>query len=156
MAERKLEKVTLTNMCMVYDKSNDSVVAIKRVKSWPGITFPGGHIEPGESITESVIREIKEETGLDIQSPKLVGVKDFVTKGTNERFIVFFYRATEFSGELVQNDDEGEVFWTPIATFKELDLCHGFIDEVDLFFKEQLSEVFSTYEQNKLVDRKKY
>lgn len=50
---------------------------------WPGLTFPGGHVEAHESFNDSVIREVKEETGLDIVHPKLVGVKQFMTITNN-------------------------------------------------------------------------
>ena len=50
------EKCVLTNMCMVYD-GNRILVEDRMNPNWPGITFPGGHIEPKESFVESVIRE---------------------------------------------------------------------------------------------------
>ena len=50
------EKCVLTNMCMVYDGNRISVQD-RMNPNWPGITFPGGHIEPKESFVESVIRE---------------------------------------------------------------------------------------------------
>ena len=71
----KYEKAELTNMCMIYDGAGRVVVQDKVGKSWGGITFPGGHVEKDESFVDSVIREVKEETGLDIQSPKLCGIK---------------------------------------------------------------------------------
>lgn len=61
---RLIAKVELTNICMIYDEKNNKVLVQDRIKSWKGITFPGGHIEYGEGIVESTIREIKEETGL--------------------------------------------------------------------------------------------
>ena len=70
------EKVEFTNMCMVCDK-NKVVVIDRKKKDWPGITFPGGHVESGESFTDAVIREIQEETGLTIYSPRLCGIKDW-------------------------------------------------------------------------------
>ena len=64
------EKCVSTNMCMVYDENGNVLVEDKvgddgnRIlvqdrmnPNWPGITFPGGHIEPKESFVESVIRE---------------------------------------------------------------------------------------------------
>ena len=69
----RTETVEFTNMCMICDGSR--VVVIDRKKrDWPGITFPGGHIEPGESFTDAVIREVQEETGLHIRSPQLCGI----------------------------------------------------------------------------------
>ena len=54
--------VELTNLCMI--KDGDKYLLQNRVKKdWQGYTFPGGHIEPGESIVQSAIREVKEETG---------------------------------------------------------------------------------------------
>ena len=60
-------------MCMVYD-DNENILAQDRVsKDWPGLTFPGGHVEDNETIEQSVIREIKEETGLTISSVECCG-----------------------------------------------------------------------------------
>lgn len=74
------EKVILTNMCMIFDGTK-LLVQKKVGKGFKGITCPGGHVEPGEPIVDSVIREIKEETGLTIKSPKLCGIKDWFEEG---------------------------------------------------------------------------
>ena len=49
MARR--ETVVLTNMCMVYDGEGNMLVQDRLNPEWPGVTFPGGHVEPGESFT---------------------------------------------------------------------------------------------------------
>lgn len=83
------ETVEFTNLCMVRD--SDRVLVMDRKKEdWPGITFPGGHVEAGESFTEAVIREVKEETGLRIASPQMCGMKDWVEDDI--RYVVLFYK----------------------------------------------------------------
>ena len=77
MAE--IEKVIFMNMCMVYDHAGRVLALDKVGKSYSGTTFPGGHVEPGETFTESVIREIYEETGLTISNPKLTGIYHWMT-----------------------------------------------------------------------------
>ncbi len=74
---------------------------------WPGVIFPGGHVEKTESFCESVIREVREETGLVTTQPLLCGVKQFRTK-QQERYVVLFYRA-KATGEL-QASREGRFF----------------------------------------------
>ena len=65
------ERCELTNLCMITDAENRILVQDRTDPSWPGICFPGGHVEPGESFVASVIREVQEETGLTIQDPIL-------------------------------------------------------------------------------------
>ena len=69
------ESVEFVNMCMI--KNGDKLLVQDRVSpDWPGITFPGGHVERGESFVDAVIREVREETGLTISKPQLCGIKD--------------------------------------------------------------------------------
>lgn len=63
-----MPKVELTSMVMIQDKTTGKVLVQERVKSWKGLSFSGGHVNQGESIVDSAIREIKEETGLDIKT----------------------------------------------------------------------------------------
>ena len=66
---RELERVELTTLTMVTDGRGNVLVQDRRDRSWPGITFPGGHVEPGESFVKAAIREVYEETGLTIRDP---------------------------------------------------------------------------------------
>jgi 8-oxo-dGTP diphosphatase len=112
---------------------------------WRGIAFPGGHVEPGEAFGDSVVREVREETGLTIESPRLCGVKQFYTDD-GERYVVFLYKADKFSGEL-RSSSEGRVFWIKRAELENYNLAADFADLVCVFEKDELSEFFC-YEEN--------
>ena len=131
-----MEKVIFTNMCMGYD--GDKVVAQIRKKNWVGIAFPGGHVEHGESFTDSVIREVYEETGLKIESPILCGIDNWMCDD-GSRYVILLYKTNKFTGEL-RSSDEGEVFWTTLENFKTLELSKTMLDMLDVFFNDDLSE----------------
>ena len=136
----RAEQVILTNLCMVYDDAGNILVQDRKDPSWPGICFPGGHIEPGESFVESVIREVYEETGLTIENPVLCGTKQFPTRN-GERYVVFFYKANRYHGEL-KSSDEGEVFWIPRKDLPEYQMVEDFLDMVKVFEDDDLSEFY--------------
>ena len=141
----RMEEVELTNMCMVCDgKGNVLVQNKKGDRTWHGWNFPGGHVEQGEFVTPSVVREIREETGLTVENPKLCGIKEFHKEQDGKRFIVFLYVASRFSGEL-RSSDEGDVFWYPLSELKRSkELADGFSEMLPVFTSEEISEVFYT------------
>ena len=141
----RLEEVELTNMCMVCDgKGNVLVQNKKGDRTWHGWNFPGGHVEQDEFVTPSVVREIREETGLTIENPKLCGIKEFQKEQDGKRFIVFLYVASRFSGEL-RSSDEGDVFWYPLSELKRSkELADGFSEMLPVFTSDEISEVFYT------------
>lgn len=139
------EQAIFTNLCMVYDDAGNILVQDRADPDWPGLCFPGGHVEPGESFVESVIREVWEETGLTIENPILCGTKQFQTR-RGERYVVFFYKTNRFSGQL-RSSDEGEVFWIPRETLPNYTLCDDFLDMVRVFEDDTLSE-FYYYKQD--------
>lgn len=144
-----MEKVILTNMCMIYDEVNKKVLIQERKKSWPGNAFPGGHINPGEAIVTSVIREIKEETGLDIFNPKLVAVRDWCKEDT--RTVSFLFVCTTFSGSLISETEEGKVFWKQIEDLKKMNFAQGFKDQLQVFLKRNYTEIYSCIQNGKEI-----
>ena len=99
-------------------------------------------MEKGEYVTPSVIREMKEETGLTIESPKLCGIKEFHKAQDGKRYIVFLYVADRFSGEL-KSSVEGEVFWYPLSELHLSEkLINNFREMLPVFTSDEISEVF--------------
>lgn len=134
------ERVIFTNLCMISDGRGNVLVQDRHADDWPGVTFPGGHVEPGESFTQSVIREVQEETGLTIQHPRLCGIKQFQTDA-NQRYVVLFYRAEQYSGTLTSSD-EGEVFWVRRSELGRYRLPVDFEDMLKVFESDQFSEFY--------------
>ena len=142
----RMENCILTNMCMICD-GNKVLVQDRKNSNWPGITFPGGHVKPEESFVESVIREVKEETNLDIAQVKLCGVKQWTSKSEDYRYLVFFFRTDTFSGTL-KSSDEGEVFWIEKEHLHDYQLADGFAGMYEVFEQEELSENYYWLENN--------
>ena len=103
----RTENVELTVLCLIED--GDRILLQNRVKKdWQGYTLPGGHVEPGESFVDAVIREMKEETGLTVEKPRLAGVKQFPIE--NGRYVVLLFKATRWTGDMVSSE-EGQMEW---------------------------------------------
>ena len=102
-------------------------------------TFPGGHVEAGESFTEAVIREVKEETGLRIASPRICGMKDWVEDGI--RYVVLFYKTEKFDGELISSE-EGEVWWEDLKELPNSRPLSRYGGYASYLLEEDLSEFF--------------
>ncbi len=103
-------KVILTNMCMLYREDGSFLVIDRKKQDWPGINFPGGHVEDEESIPESVIREMKEETGYDLHSVEECGYFEWNVPKEEVRHLAILFRSKDFSGN-IHPSKEGEVFW---------------------------------------------
>ena len=125
----------LTNICLIEDLETQRVVMQYRAPEnnrWSG--------ENGEAFAESVIREIYEETGLSIQNPQLVGIKNWPLD-TGGRYIVICYKATEFSGTL-RSSDEGEVSWVQKDQIPNLDLAYDMLPLMEMMEAPDKSEFF--------------
>ena len=147
MARR--ETVVLTNMCMVYDNQGNILVQDRLDPEWPGVTFPGGHVEPGEAFTKAVIREVWEETGLTIEHPRLCGLKQFLEEdGT--RYIVMLYKANRFSGEL-RSSCEGNVFWIKRSELENYPLAETFDQLIRVFEDDSLGEQYVHWDGDKFL-----
>ncbi len=97
---------------------------------WNGL---GGKFEAGETPEECVIREVWEESGLSIQSPKYCGLLVFTNFKGNDWY-VFVFTASEFTGELIDSP-EGDLAWIPNEKLLALNLW-----ESDQIFFQWINE----------------
>lgn len=140
---KRITKTVLTNMCMIL-RDGFILVEDKVNSSYTGVTFPGGHIEQGETLTEGIIREVKEETGLVVKNPRLCGVYDWMTE-PDVRYLVFIYKVTEFDGEL-HSSKEGNVRWIPQDSFLSENLAHGMDKVYEIAVGGRYTECFCEIE----------
>lgn len=140
------ERAVFMNLCMIYDGQGNILVQDRKKKDWPGITFPGGHVEAGESFADAVKREVWEETGLTIESPVLCGIKQW-SGDDGVLYIVLFYKTDRFSGEL-KSSEEGEVFWVRREEFERLPLADDMAEHIRVMESDLLSECFYTKGEN--------
>jgi 8-oxo-dGTP diphosphatase len=130
-------------MTMVVNAKGEVLVLDRAKTDWPGLTFPGGKVEPGESFAASAIREIKEETGLSLSSVIPCGTVHWADAKTGHRYIEFLYKSTSFTGELVGETDEGRVFWMDPEKLRVSEkLSHNFEHYLPLFLDGGYSELF--------------
>lgn len=136
------ENTTLTVLCMVCD-GNKILLQNRLKEDWHGLTFPGGHVEKNESFVKAVIREIKEETGLTIQNPRMCGIKQFEADGGG-RYVVLLFKTDRFSGDL-SSSEEGKMVWVDRDDPKNLPVARGFFDTLRLFDDDALTELIYEY-----------
>lgn len=105
-----MKKYTGKTSTAIIPYPDNKILLIKR-NTRPFVGFwalPGGRMDPGESIDQTVIREVKEETGLDVKILEVIG--EYVEKGARED-IEYEYYPTCFvvepvGGELKKQDSE--------------------------------------------------
>ena len=146
----KTQKCILTNICLVY-KDNQILVLDRKKKDWPGLTFPGGHVEKDEDFVSSVIREVKEETGLKIRKPILCGIEEFKTE-QEDRYLMFYYKTNNFSGK-IKSSKEGEVFWINRNDLNKYKLSLDLKRILKVMESDELSEIIYYKKNDKWLSK---
>lgn len=86
-------------------------------------SVPGGRVERGEALVEAVVRELREETGLDGLVDGLLGWVERIDD--DDHFVILDFAVTVLDGEPVAGDDAAEVAWVPVGDVAERRLVEG-------------------------------
>src|SRR5829696_2621790 len=119
------DEVSMILAILCYIKHNGCTLMLHRNKKANDIhegksNGLGGKFEPGETPEECIIREVYEESGLILYSPKLCGLLMFPKFKGNDWY-VFTFTANEFTGDLTDSP-EGKLEWIPDENMLELNL----------------------------------
>ena len=124
-------------------------ILLEKRKNEPGKgkwSIPGGLVELGENTEQTVIREVKEETGLDVEKPEQIDVVDSITEDENGRikyhFVIIDYFVKLTGGTLKASSDAEELKWVQFDLVGTYDLTNSFRE----FFQrnKQRIEAFSS------------
>ncbi|MFC6274986.1 8-oxo-dGTP diphosphatase [Levilactobacillus tangyuanensis] len=133
----RTQPVELVTMVLVTDPTTNRVlVEDKRHVPWKaGHSFPGGHVEVGESCAAAAIREVYEETGLRLTAVSFCGTCEWFDTAAGRRKLGLLYRGQDFSGQL-QASDEGEIHWLPMSDLTPDNTATGLPEMLRVFNRE--------------------
>jgi 8-oxo-dGTP diphosphatase len=121
MAQRTVP-TELTNFVVLEDTTTGKLLVMLKHSKRHGdfYTFPGGHADQHEPMTQAAARELQEETGLTVHAPQLMGFINYHNLKLEAREFIFLYKGTQYTGDLLPATEEGEFFWMTQAELEEL------------------------------------
>lgn len=129
------------NMVMIHNE--DQVLLLDRQHDdFSGFIPPGGKVDFPESLAASAIREVKEETGLDVWNLEYKGVQHYVNEEQKVRYLIFYYVTDSFTGTLLTDSREGNPSWFQKSQAMELPMQDVVRTVFPLFFQEGTFELY--------------
>ncbi len=107
-------------------RGNEVLLVRRKVAPYVGRwSLPGGSVEVGETLREAVVREVLEETGLDVRPTELVGAYDSIVEeggGVRFHFVLLDFLCQIVGGRLRPGSDASATEWVRLADLEEVDL----------------------------------
>lgn len=90
-------------------------------------SIPGGRVEAGETLAAAVVREVREETGLEVVCERFLGWVERI--GENYHYVILDFVVTALErGPIVAGDDAAEALWVPLDEVTDYQLVDGLAD----------------------------
>jgi ADP-ribose pyrophosphatase YjhB (NUDIX family) len=128
--------VLLACATVVFDAERTKILLTRRSDNgrW---CLPGGHFEAGESVTEAAVRETKEETGLDVDITRLIGVYSDPNRlleyddGNRFHLVALTFEARVSGGELTVSNETTEFMWCDPADLGGVDIMEHHLERIE-------------------------
>lgn len=128
-------RVLLGCSAIVLDGERRKILLHKRTDNglW---SIPGGALDPGESVTESCVREVREETGLEVEVVRLVGVYSdphrllVYPDGNRFHLVSIAFEARVLVGTLTTNEESSDFLWADVTELEGIDLVEPQLERI--------------------------
>jgi len=122
MSKQKYPEITVGGL--IFNKQGK--VFLMSSYKWRGkYVIPGGHVELGEKLKDTLRREVKEETGLDISDIEFINMQEFIFDNAfwkKKHFIFLDYACRAKSGKIKLNSEGQEYVWVSLKDALNLDI----------------------------------
>lgn len=136
---------------VVMIQKEDEVLLLNRQHDdFKGYIPPGGKVDFPEGFAEGAIREVKEETGLDVHTLLFKGISHWTNEQAQKQYIIYNYWTDDFSGQLLEKSNEGELHWVKISEAKNYPMQEDIKTRFDYFFQPGTFEIHMSW--NEVLD----
>ncbi|MEK3886340.1 8-oxo-dGTP diphosphatase [Bacillus sp. FSL K6-3431] len=123
-------------------QDGDKVLLLNRQHDhFKGFIPPGGKVEFPEGFVEEAIREVREETGLEVSNLIFKGISEYVNPKAKVSYMMFNYLTKDFQGKLLENPPEGKLYWVKIDEVSDLPMQEDIRLRFHLFFEPGTFEI---------------